>query len=302
MWSKMDLIEKQSQFWVLISDPVGEQLMPRTPVDPGRHANACRRRLVLDRAGRRRSGLTGARPVADLQRLSSVRPAPALPSVAEGRLRSLPDRAPSVLARPKLRGCAMAALLSGYARCSTDQQSLPAQRACVTAPGVASLRINDDHGLTGTNRGRHGLREALAAGREGDALVVTKLDRLARSQPDARAITDELAAGRSASAWVVQSTTPTDVVARLLFNVLTMIAQFESELIRLRTREGMKITKAAGRLRGRKPNRDSRLEAHLVWSSLGSDGRRSSIDNRSRGVKVRIPGSEPGLTGDTLGT
>ena len=114
--------------------------------------------------------------------------------------------------------------------------------------------------------------------------MVTKLDRLARSQPDARAITDELtdelAAGRSASAWVVQSTTPTDVVARLLFNVLTMIAEFESELIRLRTREGMKITKAAGRLRGRKPNRDSQQEARLVWSPLGRDGRRSSIDNR----------------------
>ena len=86
----------------------------------------------------------------------------------------------------------MAALLSGHARCSTDQQSLSAQRAGVTAPGVASPRIYDDHGLTGTNRKRPGLREALAAGREGDTLVVTKLDRLARSQPDARAITDEL--------------------------------------------------------------------------------------------------------------
>ena len=123
--------------------------------------------------------------------------------------------------------CAIAALLPGYARCSTEQRSLPAQRAGVTAPGVASPRIYDDHGLTGTNRERPGLQEALAAGREGDTLVVTKLDRLARSQPDARAITDELAAGRSASAWVVQSTTPTDVVARLLFNVLAMIAEFE---------------------------------------------------------------------------
>jgi len=42
----------------------------------------------------------------------------------------------------------------------------------------------------------------------------------------------------------------------------------------------MKITKAAGRLRGRKPNRDSQQEARLVWSPLGRDGRRSSIDNR----------------------
>ena len=47
-------------------------------------------------------------------------------------------------------------------------------------------------GLTGTNRERPGLREALAACRRGDTLVVTKLDRLARSVPDARDIADEL--------------------------------------------------------------------------------------------------------------
>jgi hypothetical protein len=49
-----------------------------------------------------------------------------------------------------------------------------------------------DHGLTGRNRDRPGLRQALAACRAGDTLVVTKLDRLARSLPDARAIADEL--------------------------------------------------------------------------------------------------------------
>jgi len=49
-----------------------------------------------------------------------------------------------------------------------------------------------NHGHTGTNRARPGLREALAAGRTGDTLVVSKLDRLARSVPDARDIVDEL--------------------------------------------------------------------------------------------------------------
>ncbi len=59
-------------------------------------------------------------------------------------------------------------------------------------------RIYVDHGLTGTNRDQPGLREALAACREGDTLVVTKLDRLARSLPDARAIADELTARSTA--------------------------------------------------------------------------------------------------------
>ena len=60
--------------------------------------------------------------------------------------------------------------------------------------GVDPARIYVDHGLTGTNRARPGLREALAACRGGDTLVVTKLDRLARSLPAARATADELTA------------------------------------------------------------------------------------------------------------
>ncbi|HSZ29465.1 MAG TPA: recombinase family protein [Pseudonocardiaceae bacterium] len=81
----------------------------------------------------------------------------------------------------------MAALLIGYARCSTDQQDLTAQRDGLIGLGVPANRIYVDHGLTGTNREHPGLREALAACPDGDTLVVTKLDRLARSLPDARA-------------------------------------------------------------------------------------------------------------------
>jgi DNA invertase Pin-like site-specific DNA recombinase len=58
--------------------------------------------------------------------------------------------------------------------------------------GVGDDRIYVDHGLTRTNRDRPGLRLALAACRSGDTFVVTKLDRLARSLPDARDILDEL--------------------------------------------------------------------------------------------------------------
>src|SRR3954453_16262101 len=86
----------------------------------------------------------------------------------------------------------MTALLIGYARVSTEAQDLTAQREGLLSLGVDPGRLYVDHGLTGTNRERPGLREALAACREGDTLVVTKLDRLARSLPDARAIAKEL--------------------------------------------------------------------------------------------------------------
>ena len=57
---------------------------------------------------------------------------------------------------------------------------------------------------------------------------------------------------------------PADPIGKLLFNVLAMVAEFESDLIRLRTREGMKVAKAKGRLRGKQPKLNRRQEAHLV--------------------------------------
>ena len=88
----------------------------------------------------------------------------------------------------------MTATLIGYARCSTDKQDLTSQRQTLSELGVASDRIYMDKGLTGTNRARPGLDQAMAAVRKGDTLVVPKLDRLARSVPDARHIADQLQA------------------------------------------------------------------------------------------------------------
>jgi DNA invertase Pin-like site-specific DNA recombinase len=80
----------------------------------------------------------------------------------------------------------------GYARCSSDEQDLTAQRQRLAELGGAAERIFLDHRLTGTTRARPGFDQALAAVRPGDTLVVPKLDRLARSVPDARAIGDAL--------------------------------------------------------------------------------------------------------------
>ena len=155
-------------------------------------------------------------------------------------------------------------MLVGYCRCSTDSQDLTAQRNALIALGVKPNRIYVDHGLTGTNRGRPGLREALAACRSGDTLVVTKLDRLARSLTDARNIVEELTEAGVKLNIGGSVHDPTDPVGRLLYNVLGMIAEFESDLIRMRTREGMKVAKAKGRLRGKQPKLKPAQEAHLV--------------------------------------
>ncbi|MDT5044937.1 MAG: hypothetical protein QOG75_790 [Mycobacterium sp.] len=152
----------------------------------------------------------------------------------------------------------------GYARVSTDDQDLTAQRDALATLDVAPDRIYVDHGLTGTNRDRPGLREAMAACRAGDVLVVTKLDRLARSLPDARDIVAELTAREVKLSLGGSVHDPTDPVGRLLFNVLAMVAEFESDLIKMRTREGMKVARAKGRLRGKQSKLSKRQEAHLV--------------------------------------
>ena len=158
----------------------------------------------------------------------------------------------------------MASELVGYARVSTREQDLTAQRQALTALGVAEDRLYVDHGLTGTHRERPGLREALAAVRSGDTLVVTKLDRLARSLPDARDIIGELT-DRGVRLQIGSSVhDPSDPVGRLLFNVLAMVAEFEADLISARTREGLAVAKAKGRLKGKPPKLSGVQEAHLV--------------------------------------
>ena len=151
----------------------------------------------------------------------------------------------------------------GYARCSTDRQDLTAQRAALAVLGVAEDRIYTDHGLTGTNRDRPGLDQALAAVRAGDTFVVPKLDRLARSVPDARAIADQLEKKGVKLALGASVYDPADPMGKMFFNILATFAEFEADLIRMRTREGMAIARAKGRLKGKKPKLSDRRQAEL---------------------------------------
>ncbi|WP_171041446.1 recombinase family protein [Sinomonas susongensis] len=151
----------------------------------------------------------------------------------------------------------------GYARVSTAEQDLTAQRDALVRLGVEEERIFVDHGLTGTNRARPGLREALASVRAGDTFVVTKLDRLARSLRDARDIADELTAKGVVLSLGGSLYDPSDPVGKLLFNVLGMVAEFETDLIRMRTREGMAVARAKGKLKGKQPKLSRTQRAHL---------------------------------------
>jgi DNA invertase Pin-like site-specific DNA recombinase len=154
-------------------------------------------------------------------------------------------------------------IIIGYARCSTDKQDLAAQKAALEKLGVSSQRIYTDHGMTGTNRARPGLDQALAAVRSGDTLVVPKLDRLARSVPDARAIADALIARGVKLALGASVYDPADPMGKMFFNILATFAEFEADLIRMRTREGMAVARAKGKLRGKQPKLSDKQQKEL---------------------------------------
>jgi DNA invertase Pin-like site-specific DNA recombinase len=157
----------------------------------------------------------------------------------------------------------MTTITIGYARCSTDKQDLAAQKAALEKLGVPPERIYTDHGLTGTNRARPGLDQALAAVRSGDTLVVPKLDRLARSVPDARAIADALVERGVKLALGASVYDPADPLGKMFFNILATFAEFEADFIRLRTREGMAVARVKGKLRGKQPKLSDKQQHEL---------------------------------------
>ncbi|MER6757346.1 recombinase family protein [Micromonospora echinofusca] len=84
---------------------------------------------------------------------------------------------------------------------------------------------------------------------------------------------------------------PTDPVGRLLFTALAMVAEFKADLARLRTREGMKVAKAKGRLRGKQPKLNPRQEAHLVALHAAGKAQRRRVGGAVRcGSVDGVPG------------
>src|ERR1700722_7966894 len=149
----------------------------------------------------------------------------------------------------------------GYAGVSTDGQTLAAQDAALRAAGCAKVFSEK---ASGAKTDRAELRKALSRLDEGDVLMVTRLDRLARSASDLLNTLDEIAKRKAgfkslADTWA-DTTTPH---GRLMLTVLGGLAEFERELIRARTGEGRIRAKAAGVHMGRPSalNRDQQREA-----------------------------------------
>jgi DNA invertase Pin-like site-specific DNA recombinase len=149
----------------------------------------------------------------------------------------------------------------GYARVSTDGQTLAAQDAALRSAGAAKVFAEK---ASGAKTDRKALAKAMAALGEGDVLVVTRLDRLARSTRDLlntmHEITQRRAGFKSLADTWADTTTPH---GRLMLTVLGGLAEFERSLILARTSEGRMRAKARGVHMGRPSalNRDQQREA-----------------------------------------
>jgi len=152
----------------------------------------------------------------------------------------------------------------GYARCSSVPEDLDREREALAAAGVAADRIYLDVGLSGITRARPALGEAMAACWAGSMLVVTGLDRLARSVPDARDMVTTLA-DRHVTLVIGESVyDASEPLGAQLGAVLAVVADFEAALVRGRTVEGMRIARVKGRLKGRSPKLTPAREEHVV--------------------------------------
>lgn len=157
------------------------------------------------------------------------------------------------------------ALLIGYARVSTVDQNLEAQKNALRNFGVLEENIYVEK-VSATSKKRPARDEAFARLREGNKLVIYKVDRLARSVKDMYDVVgflDDIGASLVSITESIDLSTPS---GRLGFNMLSSFAQFERDQISQRTAAGLAAAMASGRKFGRKPvmTDEKRAKAHKL--------------------------------------
>jgi len=142
-------------------------------------------------------------------------------------------------------------MIVGYARVSTQDQSLDLQSDALKAAGCEEIFSEK---ITGKQRERPELQNCLRMLRKGDVLVVWKLDRLARSLKDLVELITELESKQVGFRSITEAIDTTTAGGKLVFHIFGALAEFEHNLIRERTLAGLAAARARGRKGGRKPS------------------------------------------------
>lgn len=160
-------------------------------------------------------------------------------------------------------------MLVGYARVSSTGQSLDIQNDALANAGCDKVFAEKVSGRS--TKDRVELGNAMDFVREGDTLIVTRLDRLARSVGDLHRIIETLTEKKVAFRCLNQSGVDTDSsTGRLMLAILGAVAQFENDIRRDRQAEGIAKAKAAGKYRGRKPSVDKSRVRELREEGMGA--------------------------------
>jgi DNA invertase Pin-like site-specific DNA recombinase len=138
----------------------------------------------------------------------------------------------------------------GYARVSTGEQNLDLQKDALTKAGCERIFTDE---LSGIKANRPGLTEALSFVRPGDILVVWRLDRLGRSLKDLMEKVEDLGKRQIEFKSLHESIDTTTATGKLMFHLVSAMAEFERDLIRERTQAGLRAARARGRVGGRRP-------------------------------------------------
>tara|TARA_B110000977_G_C11080918_1_gene492907 strand:- start:3437 stop:4207 length:771 start_codon:yes stop_codon:yes gene_type:complete len=149
----------------------------------------------------------------------------------------------------------------GYARISTDDQSLDLQ--CDALRSAGCDKVFEDT-MSGAKAERPGLRQALGHLRDGDTLVVWRLDRLGRSLKDLIVRAEELKGMGIGLKSLQESIDTASSGGKLIFHMFGALAEFERNLMRERTNAGLSAARARGRKGGRKKVLDVKQRAHAV--------------------------------------
>lgn len=163
-------------------------------------------------------------------------------------------------------------MLVGYMRVSSadDRQTVDLQRDALTAAGVDTRHLHQDK-ASGARDNRPGLKTCLDDLRQGDVLVVWKLDRLGRSLPHLLAIVTDLKKRGTAFRSLTEQMDTTTPHGELLFGIFGALAQYERALTQERVIAGLAAAKRRGRKGGRRPTVDpERLEGIIAALEAGA--------------------------------
>jgi DNA invertase Pin-like site-specific DNA recombinase len=162
----------------------------------------------------------------------------------------------------------------GYGRVSTRDQNPDSQRDALAAAGCDQVFVDRASGKLAS---RPGFEKALlSAGRAGDQLVVTKLDRRGRSLEHLISLSGDLQARGVDLVVLDQGIDTSTAIGRMFFQILGAIAEFEHALMSERTLDGLTAARARGRTGGQKPKltpRQARI-ARQMYEETGPDGKR----------------------------